>query len=138
MGRPPDAVSGGLFAPQSMSKSNYRDLLVWQKARLLAKDVYILTRSFPRQEIFTLVQQMRRAALSILSNIAEGQGRRSRADYRNFVLIARGSAFELEAQIILACDIGYVEESVAEPLIERCSEISRMLNGLLRYIDAAS
>jgi len=121
-----------------MSKSSYRDLLVWQKARVLAKDVYILTRSFPRQETFTLVDQMRRAAISILSNIAEGQGRRSRAEYRRFVLIARGSAYELEAQLILSSDIGYIEEKVAESLIERANEIARMLNGLLRFFDKTS
>jgi four helix bundle protein len=118
-----------------MSKSGYRDLLVWQKARVLAKDIYVLTRSFPREETFSLVQQMRRAAVSILCNIAEGRGRRTRPDYRHFVLIARGSAFELETQIIIASDIGYVAEATAEPLAQRTAEIARMLSGLVRYID---
>ncbi|HYU27011.1 MAG TPA: four helix bundle protein [Thermoanaerobaculia bacterium] len=121
-----------------MSKSGYRDLLVWQKARVLAKDIYLMTRSFPREETFALVQQMRRAAVSILCNIAEGRGRRTRPDYRHFVLMARGSAFELETQIIVAADIGYVAETTAESLAERTTEIARMLNGLLRYIDHAS
>jgi len=118
-----------------MSKSGYRDLLVWQKARVLAKDIYVLTRSFPREETFALVQQMRRAAVSILCNIAEGRGRRTRPDYRHFVLMARGSAFELETQIIIASDIGYVAEATAEPLAQRTAEIARMLSGLVRYID---
>lgn len=115
-----------------MSRSSYRDLLVWQKARGLAKDIYVLTRSFPRHETFGLVSQMRRSALSIACNIAEGQGRWTRPDYRHFLLMARGSAFELETQIIIAADIGYIGDSDA--LIERTSEIARMLNGLLRYL----
>jgi four helix bundle protein len=121
-----------------MSKSSYRNLDVWQKARVLAKDIYLLTGSFPRQETFSLVQQMRRAALSIVFNVAEGQGRRSRPDYRHFVLMARGSAYELEAQIIISSDLGYIEETVAESLIERINEIARMLNGLIRFINRAS
>ena len=84
----------------NMSKSSYRDLLVWQKARVLAKDIYILTRAFPRDETFGLISQMRRSAISIASNIAEGQGRWNRRDYRRFLFIARGSTFELEAQIM--------------------------------------
>lgn len=115
-----------------MSKSSYRDLLVWQKARVFAKDIYILTRSFPRNETFGLVSQMRRSAVSIACNIAEGHGRWTRGDYRRFLLIARGSAFELETQLIIASDIGYVEDP--EALIERTNEIARMLNGLLRYL----
>ena len=115
-----------------MNKSNYRDLLVWQKARGLAKDVYVLTRPFPRSETFGLVSQMRRTAISIVCNIAEGQGRWTRPDYRHFLLMARGSAFELEAQLIVAQDIGYIDD--AETLIERTIEITRMLNGLLRYV----
>jgi four helix bundle protein len=115
-----------------MSKSSYRDLLVWQKARVLAKDVYVLTRRFPRTETFGIVSQMRRSAISIACNIAEGQGRWTRPDYRHFLLMARGSTFELETQIIIAADIGYIDDP--EPLIERTSEIARMLNGLLRYL----
>ena len=121
-----------LSRTHNMSKSNYRDLLVWQKARVLAKDIYILTRSFPRNETFGLVSQMRRTAVSIVCNIAEGQGRWTRPDYRRFLLIARGSAFELEAQLIIAQDIGYIED--VEELTERAIEITRMLNGLLRYV----
>ncbi len=115
-----------------MSHGSYRDLLVWQKARVLAKDIYILTRSFPRNETFGLVSQMRRSAVSIACNIAEGQGRWTRPDYRHFLLIARGSAFELETQIIIAADIGYIDDPDA--LTERTNEIARMLNALLRYV----
>jgi four helix bundle protein len=118
-----------------MSKSGFVGLEVWQKARLLAKDIYVVTRSFPREEMFGLTQQMRRAAVSILCNIAEGRGRRSRPDYRHFVLIARGSVFELQAQIIIASDVGYLEESTAKSLVKRTAEIARMLSGLVRYLD---
>lgn len=120
-----------------MSKSGYLDLGVWQKARGLAKDIYAVTRAFPHEEMFGLVQQMRRAAVSILCNIAEGRGRRSRPEYRRFVLMARGSAFELQAQIIVASDVGYLDESTGEALAERTAEIARMLSGLVRYIDRA-
>jgi len=121
-----------------MSKSSYRNLDVWQKARVLAKDIYLVTRSFPREETYGLIQQMRRAAVSILSNVAEGRGRRTGPDYRHFVLIARGSAFELEAQIIIACDIEYIAKETARPLVRRTTEIARMLSGLVRYIDRTS
>lgn len=121
-----------LHAAINMSKSSYRDLLVWQKARALAKDIYILTRAFPRDEMFGLISQMRRSAISIASNIAEGQGRWNRRDYRRFLFIARGSTFELEAQIIIAADIGFFENPDA--FTERTGEIARMLNGLLRYL----
>jgi four helix bundle protein len=118
-----------------MSKSGFVGLEVWQKARLLAKDIYVVTRSYPREEMFGLTQQMRRAAVSVLCNIAEGRGRGSRAEYRRFVLIARGSIFELQAQIIISSDIGYLAESTAESLGKRTAEIARMLSGLVRYLD---
>jgi len=79
-----------------MNQSNYRNLAVWQKARALAVQVYRTTRKYPRDEMFGLVQQMRRAAISILCNIAEGQGRWTRRDYHRFLIDARGSALELE------------------------------------------
>jgi four helix bundle protein len=115
--------------------SGYRNLDVWQKARVLAKEIYLVTRSFPREEMFVLTQQMRRAAISIVCNIAEGRGRGSGPDYRHFVMIARGSAFELEAQIIIATDVGYLEKATARPLLKATAEIERMLNGLVRYIE---
>lgn len=138
MALPHNRSRGAPSHRMNMSKSGYLTLTVWQKARVLAKDIYVLTRSFPREELFVLVQQMRRAAVSILCNVAEGRGRRTRPDYRHFVLMARGSAFELEAQIIIACDIGYIDEATAESLTQRTTEIARMLSGLVRYIDRAS
>ena len=97
-----------------MSKSNFRDLKVWQRARVVAREIYRLTSEFPRHEIFGLAQQMRRAAISILSNIAEGQGRWSRADAKHFMRMARGSALELESQLVIAADLHYIAPEPTE------------------------
>ena len=115
-----------------MSESNYRKLIVWQKARMLAKSIYRETQRFPRVEMFGLTQQMRRASISVLSNIAEGQGRYSRRDCRRFLLIARGSATELEAQIVISADLDYLTADAANELESQTTEVCRMLNGLLR------
>lgn len=85
--------------------------------------------------MFGLTQQMRRAAVSVLCNIAEGQGRWSRGDARQFAMIARGSLLELEAQIIIASDLEYIEPSRTEELIDRTLEVVRMINGLIRHYD---
>jgi four helix bundle protein len=115
-----------------MSESNYRKLIVWQKARELAECVYRETQQFPKVEIFGLTQQMRRAAISILSNIAEGQGRYTRRDCRRFLLIARGSATELEAQIVISSDLQFLSPKAAGDLENRATEVCRILNGLLK------
>lgn len=120
-----------------MTQSNYRKLIVWQKARELTRFVYRETQKFPQSEVFGLTQQMRRAAISILSNIAEGQGRYTRRDCRRFLVIARGSATELEAQIVISSDLDYLAENAATDLENRATEVCRMLNGLLkRFPDA--
>jgi four helix bundle protein len=115
--------------------SNFQQLDVWQKARVLARDTYRETRSFPREELFGLTQQMRRAAISIISNIAEGKGRFTRGEYRSFLIIARGSVFELEAQLIVATDLEFIAANQAEPLVERAREIARMINGIIHHLD---
>lgn len=115
-----------------MTQSNYRNLIVWQKARELARLIYGETSHFPRGEMFGLTSQMRRAAISILSNIAEGDGRYSRKEGRRFLLIARGSAMELETLVIIAGDLGYLTADSKENLENRSLEICRMLNGLLK------
>jgi four helix bundle protein len=121
-----------------MSRSHFRDLEVWQRARVLARDVYHDTRTFPRQEMFGLTQQMRRAALSILCNIAERQGRWSRSEARHFMLIARGSACELEAQLVIAQDLDYLSTDRAESRISDATRIARMLSALIRYYEQRS
>lgn len=113
--------------------SDYTKLEVWQKSRALARDIYDVSGAFPGHELFGLTQQIRKAAVSIPSNIAEGAGRGSRRDRRNFILIARGSAFEVETQLFIAEDLHYVSSSKANELRQRASQIARMLTGLIRY-----
>jgi four helix bundle protein len=116
-----------------MSKSGYRDLEVWQKARALATHVYRITARFPRHERFGLTDQMRRAAVSVPCNIAEGHGRRSSADRIHFLTIARGSLLEVETQAIIAADLEFVDSNAAEIVVARTTEVTRLLNGLIRY-----
>lgn len=118
-----------------MSKSNYRNLIAWQKARRLAIGVYRLTQRFPGVEIYGLTQQLRRASVSAISNIAEGHGRRSAKDTVHFLAIARGSLFEVETQLVIANDRGYANETEAGLLIEQTLEVIRLLNGLIRHWD---
>ena len=112
---------------------SYRDLVVWQKSRRVAKEVYRVTRDFPRVEMFGIVQQMRRAAVSIICNIAEGQGRWSPRDQANFLYIARGSVLELETQVYIAQDLEYLAEPQANELLRAIGDVGRMLNGLIRH-----
>lgn len=106
---------------------NYNELLVWKKARLLVKEVYLLTNDFPTEEKFGLISQMRRAAVSIPSNIAEGSGRSSDKDFANFLSIALGSSFELETQIWLSMDLGFHEEKGLKELILVTKEVQKMI-----------
>ena len=113
---------------------SYRELKVWEKARSLSVRIYKLTAAFPRGEVFGLVQQMRRAAVSIVCNIAEGQGRWSHRDQCKFYYIARGSVFELEAQLIISTDLEYVDGAVANDLLKAVQEVGRMLSGLINKL----
>ncbi len=108
---------------------HYRDLLVWQKAIELVTDIYRVTRGFPKDELYGLTSQIRRAAVSIPSNIAEGQGRLTRGEFRQFLGQARGSYAELETQLIIARNLGYLSQ--AGNLAENLAEVGRLLNGLL-------
>jgi len=108
---------------------HYRDLLVWQKAIELVTDIYRVTRGFPKDELYGLTSQIRRAAVSIPSNIAEGQGRLTRGEFRQFLGQARGSYAELETQLIIARNLGYLSQP--GNLIEQLAEVGRLLNGLL-------
>ncbi len=112
------------------SGRGYRDLVVWQKAMALVKLVYEHTRSLPDEEKFGLVTQMRRAAVSIPSNIAEGQGRSTPGEFRQFLGNARGSLYELETQVTIANDLGYIERPPTETMLELIGLVARLLNGL--------
>lgn len=110
---------------------SYRDLVVWQKAMFLVREVYAVTRSFPKEEQFGLTNQLRRAVVSIPSNIAEGNGRGTTPDYIRFLQIARGSLFETQTQIELSVDLGFLNESSVAPLRSLTNEIERMLNSII-------
>jgi four helix bundle protein len=109
-----------------MAKS-FRDLLVWQRAMQLAKLLHRLTQQFPREETFGLTAQLRRAGVSIASNIAEGSGRGTRNDYRSFLRMARGSALEVQTQLLLARDLGFGNSNHIAQAEVLADEISRML-----------
>ena len=115
--------------------SDFEKLEAWQNARLLARHIYDKTRLFPRDERFGLTQQIRRASISILSNIAEGKGRSTTGEYKAFLRVARGSTFEVEAQLIIATDLEFLDQSAGEELIERARQIARMINGILRHLE---
>jgi four helix bundle protein len=115
---------------------HFRDLLVWQKSMQLARDVYRDTASFPKSEVFGLSNQMRRAAVSIPSNIAEGHGRLSDRMLRVFLAQARGSLFELETQTELARDLKFMQAEAADKLLAQAREISKMLNGLISVLES--
>jgi len=112
-----------------------KELHVWQKGIQLCKAVYQATSAFPKSELYGLTSQMRRAAVAIPSNVAEGRGRSTRRDYRQFVIIARGSASELETQIIIARELTFLSPEVAERLLEDTREAARMLSGLAKALD---
>jgi four helix bundle protein len=113
-------------------KQSYKDLQVWQKAIALVTQIYTATRVFPKEEMFGLASQMRRAAVSIPSNIAEGQARLTRGEFRQFLGHAKGSLAELETQLIIAQNLGYLTEP--DTLLAQSSEVARMLNGLLNSL----
>ena len=109
----------------------YRELIAWQKAMDLAERVYRASRSFPREELYGLTSQLRRSAVSVPSNIAEGQGRLTPGEFKQFLGHARGSLLELETQIQLAGRLGYCSPTQLQALLESSAEVGRVLNGLL-------
>jgi four helix bundle protein len=114
-----------------MKTRQFRDLVVWQRAMGLARDIYSVTENFPRKEAYGLTSQLCRAAVSVPSNIAEGHGRLSDKSFVLFLTQARGSLYELETQLELSQSFGYAEEETCKRLLADCAEIGRMLNGLI-------
>lgn len=110
---------------------SYKDLIVWQKSAKLAKLVYVLTQKFPKEEVFGLTSQMRRCAVSIPSNIAEGRSRDSRKDFAHFLKISHGSASELETQLFLAKDLSFGNKADYDEIELLLSEVLRMLNAMI-------
>lgn len=112
----------------------YKDLVVWQRAMDVAVETYRLTSSFPKEEMFGLVSQMRRAAVSIASNIAEGEGRKGKAEFSHFIGIALGSKSELETQLILSERLKFLQLSDTEQLKLSLDEIGKMLTALRKNL----
>ncbi len=106
---------------------NYRELNVWKESILLAKEVYILTQRFPKDELFGLTSQIRRSVISIPSNIAEGSGRDTGRDFNYFLTIATGSSYELDTQLILSKEFGYITDEQLNPVLSRLEIIQKML-----------
>lgn len=113
---------------------SYRDLLVWQKAMELTVETYRFSSGFPGSEVYGLTSQLRRAAVSVPSNIAEGYGRGSRKEYIQFLCISQGSLKELETQVILAERLKYGSKTAVDGLLELSEEVGRMLGALIRSL----
>jgi four helix bundle protein len=110
---------------------SYRDLIVWQKSMALARQAYALSATLPKNGTYGLLTQIRRPAVSVPSNVAEGHGRLTDLQFRHFLGNARGSLYELQTQIELAADIGYFSNESVEEFLEQSSEVARLINGLL-------
>jgi four helix bundle protein len=115
-----------------MGRSSYQNLIAWKRARHLVRLIYQVTDTFPRHERYILSAQMRRAALSVPSNLAEGHGRLSNGEWQQFLGQARGSLMELESDVIVTFDLGYASREELAPLMKRIRECLQLINGLLR------
>ena len=113
---------------------SYRELIAWRKAMQLVRQIYEVTRAFPKEELYGLTNQLRRAAVSVPSNIAEGQARYSPREFRHFLSHARGSLVEIETQILIAQDLKYLPLSKGTALLREAAELGRVLNGLIASI----
>lgn len=122
------------MSSSSILVRSYRDLIVWKKAIDLVIDVYHYTRSFPKEETYGLISQLRRAAVSVPSNIAEGHARVSTGEFRQFLGHALGSLVEIETQILISERLNYIDPANAAEISRRTDEIGRMLNALLRSL----
>jgi four helix bundle protein len=114
-----------------MKVKTYQELIVWQKAMDLVESIYKISRAFPREEVYALTSQVRRAAVSIASNIAEGQGRRTTTDFPRHLSIAYGSLLETETQLLIAQRLKCLAKPNADDAMRQTAEVGRLLNGLM-------
>ena len=114
--------------------SDHEKLDVWKKSMKLVTEIYQISQKFPKEEIYGLTSQIRRSAISIPSNIAEGKGRHTNPEFCQFLIHARGSLLELETQLQIACNLGYLESQKMDVLKVKTVEIGKMLNGLIKAI----
>jgi four helix bundle protein len=117
---------------------SYRDLVAWQKAMDLVTSVYQVSERFPGHERFGLVSQIRRAAVSVPSNIAEGHGRRTKSDFVHFLDVARGSANEVQTQLLIAERLGYVGQEASSVCVGLADEVQRIVNALIRAVEGSA
>jgi four helix bundle protein len=117
-----------------MSES-FRDLLVWQRAIQMSLAIYRFTTGFPKEELFGLTGQIRRAGVSVASNIAEGYGRNSTGEYKHFLGMARGSNSEVETQLVIAKELGYGNPQTLKEAEDLCTEVGKMLRAILSKLE---
>lgn len=117
--------------------SDHEKLLVWQKSMVLVTDIYQISQKFPKEEMYGLTSQIRRSAVSVPSNIAEGKGWHTNNEFRQFLVQARGSLLELETQVQIAGNLGYLKPQKVEELKAKTVEIGKMLNGLRDAVSSA-
>ena len=114
---------------------SYKDLIAWQKSMSLVKNVYLHTRGFPKEEVYGLAAQLRRAAVSVPSNIAEGQGRLSKKEFKHFLSLSRGSLLEVETQLLIAADLHYLSsDRMPYDLESQTHEVLRIINALMNSL----
>lgn len=116
-------------------RKSYTELDVWKEARILTNEIYAMTKSFPKEELFGLVSQMRRCSISIPSNIAEGCGRQHPKDSIRLFFIARGSLYELETQLYIGFDQGYIDQNSLNLCLDKIQTTRKLLNGFVRYYE---
>ena len=117
-----------------MTQETYKELLAWQKSMDLVTDIYEATRDFPKSEVYGLAMQLRRASVSIPSNIAEGQGRRSINEFLHFLSIGYGSLRETETQLLISERLGFVKKPQLNALLEQAAQVGRLINGLRKSL----
>ncbi len=115
--------------------SNYQKLEAWKESMLLVKEVYLATKKFPKEELYGLTSQAKRAAVSIPSNIAEGMGRQYKKDTIQFLHIARGSVYELETLLNIAVMVEIMDEKTFPTFVPRLEKVVKLLNGLIKYLE---
>jgi four helix bundle protein len=115
-------------------KHQHHELQAWQRAMGLVKSVYLATKTFPKEEIYGLASQMRRAAVSVPSNIAEGAARSSSKEFLQYLFIARGSLMELETQLVIACDLGYITDDCKASISEDIESVFALVSGLISLL----
>ncbi|MFA6275767.1 MAG: four helix bundle protein [Pedobacter sp.] len=119
-----------------MAYNKYTELEVWKKARAFASHIYLLTSKFPKEEIYGLTSQIRRCAISVPSNIAEGSGRQHAKETIQFLTIARGSLYELETQLYISKDISIISNEQLDSCITEIETLGKLINGYIRYISS--